>query len=91
MLTLDKARIGIIGLGYVGLPLAVEFGKLIPTVGFDINSARVAELCEGKDFTLEVTEDELASATQLTLSDEVKALQGCNIYIVTVPTPVDNH
>ncbi len=91
MLTLDEARIGIIGLGYVGLPLAVEFGKHVPTVGFDINAGRVAELRAGNDFTLEVTGDELAEANHLTLSHEFEALQGCNIYIVTVPTPVDNH
>ncbi len=90
-MTLNEARIGIIGLGYVGLPLAVEFGKHFPTVGFDVNTRRVAELLDGKDITLEVNSEELADASHLTLSHEAGALQGCNIYIVTVPTPVDNH
>lgn len=91
MLTLDETQIGIIGLGYVGLPLAVEFGKHIPTVGFDINAERIAELESGKDSTLEVTSEELSNAKKLSLSNDIKALHGCNVYIVTVPTPVDQH
>jgi len=87
--TLANVRIGIIGLGYVGLPLAVEFGKKIPTLGFDINKARVAELSSGKDHTLECSSEELAAATTLTFSTNLNDLNDCNVYIVTVPTPVD--
>jgi len=86
---LKTAKIGIIGLGYVGLPLAVEFGKQYPTVGFDINQARVDELASGKDHTLECSPEELASATDLTFSTDINDLGDCNVYIVTVPTPVD--
>jgi UDP-N-acetyl-D-galactosamine dehydrogenase len=88
--SLDKVRVGIIGLGYVGLPLAVEFGKKFPTVGFDINKARVAELSSGKDHTLECSSEELASATTLTFSTDLNDLNACNVFIVTVPTPVDS-
>ncbi|MDZ4199348.1 MAG: nucleotide sugar dehydrogenase [Kiritimatiellia bacterium] len=83
-------RIGIIGLGYVGLPLAVEFGKKYPTLGFDINEARVAELSSGEDHTLESSSAELAAATYLSFSSDPKQLADCNTFIVTVPTPVDN-
>jgi len=85
-----NVRIGIIGLGYVGLPLAVEFGKKFPTLGFDINKARVAELSSGKDHTLECSSEELASAKLLKFSTDNSELITCNCYIVTVPTPVDN-
>jgi UDP-N-acetyl-D-galactosamine dehydrogenase len=85
---LDDVRIGIIGLGYVGLPLAVEFGKHYPTVGFDISEQRVAELRGGTDRTLEATATELASAKKLTYSTKLEDLKSCNFYIVTVPTPV---
>ena len=85
---LGKLNIGIIGLGYVGLPLAVEFGKRYPTVGFDIKSSRVAELKGGHDSTLEASSDELASATQLSFTSVPKELEACNFYIVTVPTPI---
>ncbi len=88
--TSDPVRIGIIGLGYVGLPLAVEFGKQFPTLGFDINQARVDELSSGKDHTLECSAEELASATTVTFSTDLNDLNGCSVYIVTVPTPVDN-
>jgi UDP-N-acetyl-D-galactosamine dehydrogenase len=81
-------RIGVVGLGYVGLPLAVEFGRFYPTVGFDINQARVAELIGGTDSTLEVTADELAEARHATYTTDVESLRDCNIYIVTVPTPI---
>ena len=83
--------LAIIGLGYVGLPLAVEFGKKYPTVGFDINSHRVAELRQGEDSTLEVDAAELASATQLQFSIDIADIANANVYIVTVPTPVDQH
>ena len=83
--------IAIIGLGYVGLPLAVEFGKHFPTIGFDINQARVAELRAGKDSTLEVNSDELSQASQLTYTTAIDDIKPANIYIVTVPTPIDEH
>jgi UDP-N-acetyl-D-galactosamine dehydrogenase len=89
MHSLDKAVIGVIGLGYVGLPLAVEFGKRYPTVGFDIDAARIGALREGVDRTLEVGRDELAAATRLKFSHEAGDLRVCNVYIVTVPTPID--
>ena len=85
---INKLRIGIVGLGYVGLPLAVEFGKKYPTVGFDINTDRVAELEGGSDSTLECSGEELAEATQLKFTSSVADLEDCNFYIVTVPTPI---
>ena len=88
MRTLKDTRIGIIGLGYVGLPLAVEFGKRYPTVGFDIKAGRIAELQSGKDSTLETTSGELASAEHLTCTTDKSELAKCNTFIVTVPTPV---
>jgi UDP-N-acetyl-D-glucosamine/UDP-N-acetyl-D-galactosamine dehydrogenase len=81
-------KIAVIGLGYVGLPLAVEFGRKYPTVGFDVNAGRVAELESGVDSTLEVDEDELASVEQLGFTADVSGIAGCNFYIVTVPTPI---
>lgn len=89
MLQLADLKIAIIGLGYVGLPLAVEFGKKVPVVGFDIHQARINELLSGKDHTLEVSPDELAQANQLTYSANLADLESCNFYIVTVPTPID--
>lgn len=88
---LEQIKIAIIGLGYVGLPLAVEFGKKYPTLGFDINQARIAELQRGEDHTLEVSPAELAEATQLRYSADIAALREANFYIVTVPTPIDQH
>lgn len=84
-------RIAVIGLGYVGLPLAVEFGKKYPTTGFDINGPRIAALISGHDSTLEVDEAELKQATQLNYTTDIEQLKSCNIYIVTVPTPIDSH
>lgn len=89
--TLSEVKIAIIGLGYVGLPLAVEFGKKYPTLGFDINSKRVAELKQGHDFTLEVSKDELADSKFISYSCDIDALKASNVYIVTVPTPIDEH
>jgi UDP-N-acetyl-D-galactosamine dehydrogenase len=86
---LDDVRIGIVGLGYVGLPLAVEFGKRYRTIGFDIKSARIRELRSGRDSTLETELAELQSATRLTYTDKVEKLRPCTVFIVTVPTPVD--
>ena len=91
MLILDEAKVGILGLGYVGLPLAVEFGKVMPTVGFDINTGRIDELRTGKDNTLEVDAAELAEAVQLSYSHELDDLKACNVFIVTVPTPIDRY
>ena len=88
MRSVKDTRIGIIGLGYVGLPLAVEFGKHYPTVGFDIKEDRVAELERGTDSTLEATGEELRAAKHLSYSTDRKALAECNTFIVTVPTPV---
>ncbi|WP_425390043.1 nucleotide sugar dehydrogenase [Ekhidna sp.] len=84
-------RVGIIGLGYVGLPLAVESGKLYPTIGFDINEKRIDELESGIDRTLEVTTNELEQSKNLKFSSTPQALQSCNFYIVTVPTPIDEN
>ena len=84
-------KIGVIGLGYVGLPLAIEFGKKYSTIGFDINVKRVKELSQGHDFTLEVSVEELADSANITYSCNVDTLQDCNVYIVTVPTPIDKH
>jgi len=86
-----QAPIAIIGLGYVGLPLAVEFGKHRPVVGFDINAARIDALRAGRDSTLEVTGEELAQARHLTLTADSADLAAATIYIVTVPTPIDAH
>ena len=91
MHTLDTVKIGMIGLGYVGLPLAVEFGKIMPVIGLDINQARIDELNAGKDSSLEVEPEELVKATQLSYTSKPEDLANCNVYIVTVPTPIDNH
>jgi UDP-N-acetyl-D-galactosamine dehydrogenase len=88
-LNLKNKKIAIIGLGYVGLPLAVEFGKIRPVLGFDINKNRVSELSLGKDSTLEVTKDNLASAIHLEFDSDSKRLSECGVFIVTVPTPID--
>ena len=90
-LDLSRAKIAIIGLGYVGLPLAVEFGKKFTTTGFDISHERVAQLQSGNDATLECSPEELKETTQLTYTANKKDLKACNIYIVTVPTPIDEH
>jgi UDP-N-acetyl-D-galactosamine dehydrogenase len=89
MFDLKSSKIGIIGLGYVGLPLAVEFGKKYPTVGLDINKQRIDELKSGKDNTCEVDAAELSQARQLSFTAECGDLDDCNVYIVTVPTPID--
>ena len=86
---LEQARIGIIGLGYVGLPLALEFGKHYDTVGFDLRAERVAALRSGQDSTREVSASEIAEASRLRLSTSAEDLRSCNVFIVTVPTPID--
>ena len=87
----SNLKIAVIGLGYVGLPLAVEFGKNHSVVGFDINTNRINDLKLGTDHTLEVSNEELAEATQLSYSSDIAALKDCNFFIVTVPTPIDDY
>ncbi len=86
---MEHKKIAVIGLGYVGLPLAVEFGKKRPTIGFDINNTRIKELKDGHDRTLEVDDHELALAKFLKVTESIIDIQDCNYYIVTVPTPID--
>ncbi|AGG90381.1 MULTISPECIES: nucleotide sugar dehydrogenase [Rhodanobacter] len=86
---MNEPRIAIIGLGYVGLPLAVAFGRLLDTVGFDTSVGRVDELCRGRDHTLETSAEELAAADRLRFTTDVQDIAPCNVFIVTVPTPVD--
>ena len=90
-MNLSDKKIGIIGLGYVGLPLAVEFGKLYNTVGFDINQSRVDELNKGEDSTLEVDSEQLKSSDKLVFTTSLDGIKDCSIYIVTVPTPIDQN
>lgn len=87
----ETQRIAIIGLGYVGLPLAVEFGRIRPVIGFDINESRIDALRTGRDSTLEVSEDELRGAEHLSFTTDAADLAAASIYIVTVPTPIDAH
>lgn len=90
-MTLDTEKIAVIGLGYVGLPLAVEFGKIRPVIGFDIIADRIDALREGRDSTLEVSEEELRGAAHLSFTTNPADLASARIYIVTVPTPIDAH
>lgn len=90
MHSIDSARIAVVGLGYVGLPLAAAFGRHFDTLGFDINAGRVEELQQGRDRTGETDSDDLAAATRLEFSANPAALAACNVYLVTVPTPVDD-
>ena len=90
MLQLSDLKIAIIGLGYVGLPLAVEFGKQVPVIGFDIHQKRIDELKSGQDHTLEVSPEELKQASKLSYSADLAELKDCNFFIVTVPTPIDD-
>ena len=89
MIAIDAARIAIIGLGYVGLPLAVEFGKKFPTLGFDIDHKRIQELRDFNDRTREVQTEDLRQAAHLNFSHDPDELKSCNVFIVTVPTPID--
>jgi len=91
MLRIEDVKLAVVGLGYVGLPLAVEFGKKRSVIGFDINAKRIAALKAGHDHTLEVDDEELASADKLTFSDDRATLAQANVYIVTVPTPIDDY
>ncbi len=86
---LRNLRIGVVGLGYVGLPLAVEFGRRFATVGFDVKAARVDELRQGHDSTLETDAEELAAATKLEFTSKLSDLKACRVFVVTVPTPID--
>src|SRR6266478_10115326 len=88
---LSRHKIAVIGLGYVGLPLAVEFGKKFRTVGFDSNPARIKQLKAGRDVTLETTRAELKAARKLRFSAHTKDIKSSNVFIVTVPTPIDQH
>jgi len=88
---LAQTRIGVVGLGYVGLPLAVELGKRYPTLGFDIDAARIAELRAGRDRSLEVEPEALAAVARLGYTEQIEDLRACNLFIVTVPTPVNDH
>ena len=90
-LGLRNCRIGVIGLGYVGLPLAVEFGKHYDTTGFDVNAGRIAELKRGRDRTLEVEPRELRAAKRLRFTADLKDVRRCRVFVVTVPTPIDEH
>ena len=88
---LSRHKIAVIGLGYVGLPLAVEFGKKYRTVGFDVNAVRIKQLRAGRDVTLETTSAELKATRKLRFSAQTKDLKSCNLFIVTVPTPIDRY
>ncbi|UYV37186.1 nucleotide sugar dehydrogenase [Rhodobacteraceae bacterium D3-12] len=89
--SLNEVRLAVIGLGYVGLPLAVEFGKARATVGFDIDPQRIQQLRDGIDVTEEVTSEQLQAAGQMTLSSDLADLKDCNVFIIAVPTPIDQH
>ncbi|AAZ18509.1 putative UDP-glucose/GDP-mannose dehydrogenase [Psychrobacter arcticus 273-4] len=91
MMNISNIKIAVIGLGYVGLPLAVEFGKNHSVIGFDINNDRITELTSGMERTLEVSNEELAQAAHLSYSSNIQALKDCNFFIVTVPTPIDEY
>jgi UDP-N-acetyl-D-galactosamine dehydrogenase len=86
---LNDVRIAVVGLGYVGLPLAIAFGKRYPTIGYDRNSARISSLKHGSDATMESNAQEISEASQLRFSDSLADIAGCNVYIVAVPTPID--
>ena len=86
----SKTTIGVVGLGYVGLPLAVEFGRKRHVIGFDTNDVRIEELSKGIDRTLETTKKELNEAVYLSYTNKLEDLSDCNIYIITVPTPIDH-
>ena len=90
MLLINNIKLCVIGLGYVGLPLAIEFAKYREVIGFDINKKRIDELIKGEDTTLEVSEDELVKAKRnFHLTNDVQTVKNCNVYIITVPTPID--
>jgi UDP-N-acetyl-D-galactosamine dehydrogenase len=89
MLDFSKDTVAVIGLGYVGLPLAVAFGRKRPVVGFDINEARIADLRQRRDSTLEISAEELSQATQLRVTSNPAELTACKVFVISVPTPID--
>src|SRR5579859_484169 len=91
MKSLEEEKIAVIGLGYVGLPVAISFGRKLPTIGFDIRQRRIDELRKGHDDTLEVTSQQLASATKLEMTADPAKLSDFTFYIVAVPTPIDHN
>ena len=91
MLKISEVKVAVIGLGYVGLPLATEFGKLRSVVGFDVNQARIDALENGYDATLEVSPEKLREASRLRFTARRDDIAECNVFIVTVPTPIDEH
>ena len=91
MIKQENIKIAIIGQGYVGLPLAIEFGKKFPTIGFDIDKNRIIELKKGLDNTNEATKNQIKSSKHLTFTHELNKISLCNIYIITVPTPIDEY
>src|SRR5450631_4347297 len=91
MFNFRKCRVGIVGLGYVGLPLAVEFGKHFDTVGFDVKPERIRELKAGRDSTREASAEEIQSASRLQFTTRLQDLKRCGVMVVTVPTPIDQY
>ena len=91
MRPLEQEKIAVIGLGYVGLPVALSFGRKLPTIGFDIRQRRIDELKKGHDETLETTSEQLASAKHLEMTADPAKLADCTFFIVAVPTPIDNN
>ena len=88
---MDDSKIAVIGLGYVGLPLSIEFGKAFKTIGFDTKKSRVAELKRSFDSALEVTAEEFQKSNMLSFTNDVNDIANCNIFIITVPTPIDQY
>jgi len=88
---MDDSKIAIIGLGYVGLPLSIEFGKIFKTIGFDTKQSRVADLNRSHDSSFEVTSEKFQESKKLTFTNDVNDIANCNIYIITVPTPIDEY
>ena len=91
MFDIKEEKIAVVGLGYVGLPLAIEFGKHYPTIGLDTKTERIRELSAGEDSTREVDSTEIAKAKHLLFTNRPEQVAGCNVYIITVPTPIDRY
>ena len=91
MLSLRNCRVGVVGLGYVGLPLAIEFGKHFATIGFDIKRERISELRAGRDSTLEIDKNDFRAAENLKFTFQAQDLKNCTVFVVTVPTPIDEY
>ena len=88
---MKNKKLAVIGLGYVGLPLAVEFGKKFEVIGFDVNKNRVDQIKKNEDTNLEISKKDFSESVHLNCSNIIDDIKDCNIYIVTVPTPIDNH